>query len=159
MTGEAAYEFDIMIDPATLSMAQRKLYSLRNGRVRTFANPKVARGMRVVSFLARNAVRTLGVTLPPPGAAVRLEATYHYAIPKSRQRGKGAHADGEPCLSRAMGDADNRHKAVQDALADAGLFADDVLVSDLRVRKRWTAGSPRIHIRIEEDAPADAEGR
>lgn len=151
MTGAAVCEFDVMVDPATLSMAQRKLYSARGGRIRTFANPKVVRGMRIVGFLARNAVRKLGVALPPPGSPVRLEATYHYAVPKSWPRAEAARADGTPCVSHAMGDADNRHKAVQDALAAAGLFPDDVFVSDLRIRKRWTTGLPRIHVRVEAD--------
>lgn len=145
-------EFDLMVDPATLATAQQKRYGLRNSRIMTYTDPRVARGMRIVKFLAQNAVRKFHVELPGHNKPVRLEATYLYGIPKSRLKGKHAYREGDPCVSHAMGDADNRHKAVQDALADAGLFDDDILVSDLRIRKRWTAGTPHIHIRIEEDA-------
>lgn len=148
-------EFDLMVDPSTLATAQQKRYAMRNNKVMTFSDPRVARGMRIVTFLARNAVRKFRVELPPPGTPVRLDATYLYKIPKSRAKGKKAYRDGDPCVSHAMGDADNRHKAVQDALADAGLFPDDTFVSDLRIRKVWTSGSPRIHIRIEPDGPSD----
>ena len=146
-----------MIDPATIGTPQQKRYSTRAGRVLTFAHPRVARGMRIVEFLAKNAMRKENVVLPPFRKPVSLKLKFLYAVPKSRRNrtvnGRPPPREGEPATAAWTADCDNRAKLVQDALTKTGCWEDDRFVTHLGVRKCWTYGQPRIEVEIAEDDP------
>lgn len=160
-----AARFTLAVSPAEIGTAQQRHFGFRRGRISTYADPKVARGMRIVESLARNAMRKANVVLPPFGKPVSLRLEFLYAVPKSRRnrtvRGLPPPREGDPATSAWTADCDNRAKAVQDALTKAGCWEDDRFVTHLDVRKAWTYGQPRIEVEISADEPshdpADAE--
>lgn len=148
-------KFSIMVDPATIATPQQKRYSMVAGRIRTFAHPKVARGMRVVQFMATNAIRKVNAVMPPFYKPVKLDILFLYAVPKTRRnrtvRGEPPPCEGEPCTAHWAADCDNRAKLVIDALTKCRCWNDDKDVTDLHVRKVWTYGPPHIEAEISED--------
>ena len=146
--------FNIESDPATHSTAQMKKYGFRNGKIRTFTNAKVARAMRIITFLARAQLRKVPRgTLPPFGTPIRLDLTFHYAIPATRRKGRNAYREGEGATAHWTADCDNRAKAVIDALVNAGICENDKDITALFIRKRWIVTNPHIHVEIRRDDP------
>lgn len=132
------------VDPSTFSTAQQKGFDRRSGRF--FTKKKVAATKRVVALLASPHRRDVLAAIPP-GSGIRLQIAYLFAWPKATP--KRDLVDGKPMTVGA--DCDNIHKAVQDALGDAGWWGDDREVSTIVVSKRRTTGRPRVLIAVEPD--------
>lgn len=151
-------KFTLEINPASLSSAQLKIMSFKMRRIIT--NPKVRKGMDVVKKAVKPYVKEAREIFDNAAHhAVALEVVFWFPFPKSGTKAeKAARVGGQPVVSALYGDADNRVKAFQDALKDAGCFADDRYVSTLVVRKRYTRSVPRIDVRIESDEGGYGEG-
>lgn len=141
----------VMFDLMGSGTPQMKKYGMVNHRLRTFADPKVSRTMRIITLLAKSYIAKHGVTFPPHGTPVTVSIVMLYAAPKNRRRGKNAVTEAEPCTSHQCGDCDNKAKLVIDALTAAGCWADDKDITSLYVTKRWTLGTPRIVVTISRD--------
>lgn len=74
---------------------------------------------------------------------VRLEVWCVFQRPKSHLRKDGSVRDDAPKYPRP--DADNVLKSVMDALTTAGVWDDDVCVTDARVRKRYVGAGISAH--------------
>lgn len=144
-------EIHVMFDLMGSGTPQMKKYGMVNHRLRTFADPKVSRTMRIISLLAKSYIAKHGVTVPPHGTPVKVSIIMLYAAPKNRRRGKNAVGESAPCTSHQCGDCDNKAKLVIDALTAAGCWADDKDITTLLVTKRWTLGTPRIVVTIAPD--------
>lgn len=132
------------IDPATISTAQQKRFDPRSRRF--FTNGKVLQGMRLILSLASpyaSAVRSM----ISEADGVELGMAFLYAYPKSTPRER--RIDLIPLPSGA--DSDNRAKAPIDALALAGWWSDDRIITRHVLAKLRTTGIPRIEIAV---APA-----
>lgn len=156
--------FDLMVDPETIGTPQHKQHSFVRGRLITYPDPRVAGARKVMALLARNARSRLKLEFPQHGTPVRLEIRMFYAIPKCRRKDHVKNGvliprlrGGEPCTSHQAGDVDNKAKGIMDALTDAGLWADDKDVSDLRSKKIWTEGLPRIRVDVIEDTAIEPD--
>ena len=156
--------FDLMVDPETIGTPQHKQHSFVRGRLITYPDPRVAGARKVMAILARNARSRLNLEFPPHGTPVRLAITMFYAIPKCRRKDHVKNGvliprlrGGEPCTSHQAGDVDNKAKGIMDALTDAGLWADDKDVTDLRTRKLWTEALPRIRIHVSVDTAIEPD--
>ena len=150
--GCRTFRMTLRVDPASLSTAQQKRYDTRTRRF--FRSRKVAKGMAEVARLARKG--TVGARAVLKGAgSVELGMAFLYAWPKSTPKS----ARGE-CVPMASGaDCDNRAKAPIDALAVAGWWDDDRVISRLVVAKMRTEGQPRIVVAVRPGRrEASAEG-
>lgn len=139
-----AIKITLDINPAKLSTAQQKEIDFVHRRV--FTKKRVAQGMRLVKTLARPFASSV-VSLVPRGNPVFLSVAYFYAYPKNTPKYKLV--EGIPMTVCA--DNDNRNKAPQDALVQAGFFPDDKFVSTTHITKRRTIYRPRIEIVIATD--------
>lgn len=147
--GCRTFRMTLHVDPASLSTAQQKRFDPRTRRF--FRSGKVARGMAEVARLAR--AGTAAVRAALDGAeAVELGMAFLYAWPRSAP--KSARSDCAPMATGA--DCDNRAKAPVDALADAGWWGDDRVISRLVVAKMRTTGEPRIVVAVRPARRADA---
>lgn len=139
------------IDPSVLSTAQQKIMNYKTKCIIT--NPKVKRAMRIVRSEARVhrlKVRSVSYEDGKP-TAVTLRAYFCFPFPKSlTKRERAKMYEGYPVVSAHYGDLDNRNKAFQDALVEAGWFEDDRYISHLDIRKVYSE-HPRIHIEVERD--------
>lgn len=132
------------LDPRTLSTAQQKKVNFRSRRI--FSNPKVVAAMKAVRTVAQvytSRVREVLDGFPP----VRLSVVFYFAYPKSAPV-KGR-LPSEPMPTGA--DLDNRVKAFNDALTEAGWWDDDRQITTLLVAKRLTTGKPRIEVSVAKD--------
>lgn len=124
------------IDPADLPTAQQK--GVYKGHI--FTKKKVKVGMRLVYWAAKPYVRQA----PPKGTPVEVKVQFWFKIPKSRTDLK----EGDPVTSHTYGDLDNRVKAFQDSLQNAGFFADDKDIARLHLDKVYTHSDPCISVEI-----------
>lgn len=96
-----------------------------------------------VDATARDAIRYHDTITSP----VRVWLTFAFPRPTSHYRtGRNAHLlrDNAPrhATSHGLGDVDKLTRAVLDALTTAGVWTDDALVVDLRVRKHYAGEHP-----------------
>jgi len=131
-------------NPAYLSTAQQKRISFKTRRV--FTNKRVAAGMKTVRLLAQQHTSRV-VAAVPHGTPALLLAVFYYAYPKGTP--KKDLIDDAPMPSGA--DNDNRMKAPQDALVEAGWFANDKHITTTVITKRRTTGNPRIVFLVVKD--------
>lgn len=124
------------IDPADLPTAQQK--GVYKGHI--FTKKKVKVGMRLVYWAAKPYVRLA----PPKGTPVEVKVQFWFRIPKSRTDLR----EGDPVTSHTYGDLDNRVKAFQDSLQNAGFFSDDKDIARLYLDKVYTHSEPRIFVEI-----------
>ena len=94
--------------------------------------------------------------------AVIVYLTFRFTRPKSHYgtgRNAGVLKDSAPKFptSRALGDADKLARSTLDALVTAGVLADDSLVVDLNVRKRYS-DTPGARIQVLSATPLISEG-
>ena len=71
--------------------------------------------------------------------ALRLRLEFVLSRPKGQWTTKGDLRTAAPATHRSKPDVDNLAKAVMDALENAGAFANDCAVQDLRTSKRYGA--------------------
>lgn len=153
--GRKVCVFTLPLDPSLIGTAQQKKVSFRCRRI--FTDPKVERTEKNVAILAR-VHRAAVRSVIGPTDHIRLEAVYRYNYPKGTP--KCRMIDGATKGNGA--DADNIHKAVQDALGPlrnrktgtcrgACLWEDDRLISTLVVKKRYTLKQPCIDISVSKD--------
>lgn len=139
------------IDPSVLSTAQQKIMNYKMKCIIT--NPKVKKAMRIVrneAMVHRSKVRSVSYEDGKP-IAVMLRAYFCFPFPKSlTKREREKMYEGYPVVSAHYGDLDNRNKAFQDALVEAGWFEDDRYISHLDIRKVYSE-HPQIHIEVERD--------
>ena len=93
---------------------------------------------------------------------VGVDLTFRFTRPKSHYgtgRNAGVLKDSAPKFptSRALGDADKLARSTLDALVTAGVLADDSLVVDLNVRKRYS-DTPGARIQVLSATPLISEG-
>lgn len=145
--------FRLDVDPATIGTAQQKRFDPRSKRF--FTDRRVARGMRVMSALAKSALSRAGRgAVPRDGETVSLRLDLWYGVPKSRRREL---VEGGACSAMWAGDCDNRAKSIIDSLTAAGFWPDDRYVSRLEVTKRWTHRAPGIVVTVGHDG-GDSNG-
>lgn len=85
--------------------------------------------------------------------AVSVNLTFFMPRPKAHWRASMSIKGLKPSAPKHHAqkpDVDNLAKAVLDALTDAGAWADDKLVVDLRVSKQWSVGEGGCEITIKE---------
>ena len=133
----------VPVDPRELPTAQQKGERV----VSTAGRPFVVHFTKAPIRNWQRRLARMFESLPKaePDAAVRLELVFCYAFPKAVPLSK--RLDFAPRTTRP--DCDNLAKGLVDAMAEAGLFADDSQVADLRVAKVHTTGAPRIIITAE----------
>lgn len=139
-----AVRITLPIDPSTLSTAQQKKVSFRTRRI--FTNKRVASGMKAVEILARPFKGAVESVVPHRTPAFLYVAFYH-AYPKGTPKRELVPNAPMPCGA----DNDNRIKAPQDALVNAGWFADDSHITTTLITKRRTLDRPRIVITVAPD--------
>jgi len=110
------------------------------------------------------ALEELGRVLGRPAfmGPVGVDLTFRFTRPKSHYgtgRNAGVLKDSAPKFptSRALGDADKLARSTLDALVTAGVLADDSLVVDLNVRKRYS-DTPGARIQVLSATPLISEG-
>ena len=110
------------------------------------------------------ALEELGRVLGRPAfmGPVGVDLTFRFTRPKSHYgtgRNAGVLKDSAPKFptSRALGDADKLARSTLDALVTAGVLADDSLVVDLNVRKRYWH-TPGARIEVLSATPLISEG-
>lgn len=109
----------------------------RGGKAAVF-DPSTAEGWKSCVATACQPVQGRGLE-----SAVMLTLVFHMPRPKQHFGTRGLLARWAGTLFSRKPDADNLAKAVMDALTVIGVWRDDDQVTDLIVRKRFTApGSP-----------------
>lgn len=142
--GALAAIVEFSINPAELSTAQQKKISFRTRRV--FTSARVARGIKTIKLLALPHKKAIQEVVPW-GSPIFLSIAFLHAYPAGTPKSK--RIDFAPMPQGA--DNDNRIKAPQDALVQAGWFPDDRFITTTHITKRRTTGEPRIVVIVSQD--------
>ena len=81
--------------------------------------------------------------------ALCVEADFYLGIPTSWSKKKRVEASCGVIRPIKKPDLDNLYKAVTDAL-NGLVWADDAIITDVQIRKRYTADTARVELRIHE---------
>jgi len=152
--------FDVTGIPG--AQGSKAFKGVRNGRAVMVESSAKVRPWRQDVVAA--ALEELGRVLGRPAfmGPVGVDLTFRFTRPKSHYgtgRNAGVLKDSAPKFptSRALGDADKLARSTLDALVTAGVLADDSLVVDLNVRKRYS-DTPGARIQVLSATPLISEG-
>ena len=83
--------------------------------------------------------------------ALYVDLTFYMSIPSSWSKKKRIEADSGVIrpISKKAGDSDNLYKCVTDS-CNGLLWVDDSIITDLHVRKRYTAELARVEMIVKE---------
>lgn len=121
--------------------------TVRGGHARMY-NPGNADAWKAT---VRKAAASAGLAGRKLGGPIRLCIQFQFQRPAAHF-GTGANRErlktSAPQYHVQRPDADNLAKAVMDALTDAGIWADDDQVYDLRVTKGWVSTAPGCFVEV-----------
>lgn len=108
----------------------------RRGKVYSYEDRKYAHWKSLVIDAARDAMARAGwkTTLAP----VRVDVTAVLIQRPTKKKSKGG-VPAHPVRGKAVGDASNYGKGVEDAMQRAGVFRNDIQVVTILATKRWQA--------------------
>lgn len=139
--GRPVFRLTLPIDPSKISTAQQKKFDPRFRRF--FKNKKVEQGMKLITLLTRPYASKVQSILQD-AQGIELGMAFLYAYPKGTPKGKLIDLAPMPVGA----DGDNRAKAPIDALALAGWWEDDRLITRHVLAKLRTTSEPRIEIAV-----------
>ena len=133
---------ELKISPTEIRTAQQKGVKIINGRPHFYTKSKVAKSVNAISKAIKDEARKQGWETVEGHKPLALSLVFSFPIVKNK---KGI----EFGFHTVRPDADNLAKGVIDAIAKAGLFADDSQIAILSVTK-FRQSEPKISIVLRE---------
>jgi Holliday junction resolvase RusA-like endonuclease len=125
--------------PGTAIPQGSKTAMVRNGRAIMYdSNPKLKKWRTDVTLFAKEAANRVGVTFDRDESLV-ITIQVFFLLPKTSKRKN----------PNVKPDADKLARSILDSLSDAGVWADDCQVIDLRIIKGYTVDTPKTLISIK----------